>query len=62
MQPGIMTTPIDMSDEYTHIPIREGHQCYLCFHLGNIRYKYLVLPFGLMPPSWLFMKVIIQFK
>ena len=52
LEPGIMATSIDMSDAYHHIPIREGHQFYLCFQLGNIRYK----------SSWLLMIVIIQFK
>ena len=62
LQPGMWATSIDLSDAYHHIPMRESSQCFLCFQVGSVRYKYLVLPFGLMPGPWLFTEVVKQLK
>ena len=55
-------TSIDLSDAYHHIPMRESSQVFLYFQVGKDRYKYLVLPFGLMPGPWLFTEVVKQMK
>ena len=62
LRPGMWATSVDLSDAYHHIPIRDTHQHYLCFQIGEVRYKYLVLPFGLMPGPWLFTEVVKQLK
>ena len=51
---GMWATSLDLSDAYHHIPMSESAQKYLCFQIGDDRYKYLVLPFGLSIAPWAF--------
>ena len=62
LRKGMWATSIDLSDAYHHIPIRASSQVYLCFQVGDKRYRYLVLPFGLMSAPWLFTQVVKQLK
>ena len=62
LKQGMWATSLDLSDAYHHIPMRPSSQVYLCFHVGNVRYKYLVLPFGLSSGPWLFTEVVRQVK
>ena len=43
-------------------PIRKECQKFLCFQVGNSRYMYLVLPFGLNSGPWAFTEVVKQLK
>ena len=47
LSPDMWATSIDLSDAYLHIPIRPSHCRYLVFQVGNRRFRWLVLPFGL---------------
>ena len=61
LKQGMWATSLDLSDAYHHIPMRPSSQVYLCFQVG-VRYKYLVLPFGLSSGPWLFTEVVRQVK
>ena len=61
-QKGMWATSIDLSDAYHHIPMDERSQVYLCFQVGNRRFRYLVLPFGLATAPWVFTEVVKQIK
>ena len=60
--PGMWATSLDLKDAYHHIPIHERSQQFLCFQVGNRRFRYLVLPFGLMSAPWVFTEVMKQIK
>ena len=62
LQPGMWATSIDLSDAYHHIPIHTASQKYLCFQVGNKRYRYLVVPFGLNSGPWVFTETVKQLK
>ena len=62
LKPGMWATSLDFSDAYHHIPIKKEHQVFLCFQVGQKRYKYLVLPFGLSVGPWVFTEVVKQIK
>ena len=47
LSPGMWATSIDLSDAYLHIPIHPVFWQYLVFQVGNKRYQFMVLPFGL---------------
>ena len=47
LSPGMWATSIDLSDAYLHIPVHEAFWPYLVFQVGNRRFQFLVLPFGL---------------
>ena len=47
LSPGMWATSIDLSDAYLHIPIHPAFWQYLVFQVGNKRYQFMVLPFGL---------------
>ena len=47
LSPDMWATSIDLSDAYLHIPIRPNHCRFLVFQVGNRRFRWLVLPFGL---------------
>ena len=59
---GMFATSVDFSDAYHHIPIRRGHVRFLCFQVGNKRYWYLALPFGLSPAPRIFTVVLRPLK
>ena len=40
-------TSIDLSDAYLHIPVNPKYWKYLVFQIGNRRFQFMVLPFGL---------------
>ena len=60
--PGMWATSLDLSDAYHHIPMRPQSQVFLCFQLGDKRYRFRVLPFGLMSAPWVFTEVMKQIK
>ena len=60
--PGMWATSLDLKDAYHHIPIHDRSQQFLCFQVGNRRFRYLVLPFGLMSAPWVFTEVMKQIK
>ena len=62
LQQGMWATSLDLSDAYHHIPIHPDYQKYLCFQVGNLRFRFLVLPFGLMSAPWAFTEVVKQIK
>ena len=45
--PDLWATSIDLTDAYLHIPIHPACQKFLVFQVGNRRFMWLVLPFGL---------------
>ena len=45
--PGMWATSIDLSDAYLHIPVSPKYWKYLVFQIGNRRFQFMVLPFGL---------------
>ena len=45
--PDLWATSIDLTDAYLHIPIHPSCQKFLVFQVGNRRFMWLVLPFGL---------------
>ena len=47
VQEGMWATFLDLSDAYHYIPIHPQYQKYLCFQVGDLKFRYLVLPFGL---------------
>ena len=47
LAPDMWATSIDLSDAYLHIPILSAHCKFLVFQVGNRRFQWLVLPFGL---------------
>ena len=47
ISPGMWATSIDLSDAYLHIPIHPLYWKFLVFQVGNKRYQFMVLPFGL---------------
>ena len=53
---GMWATSLDFSDAY-HIPINPAFSIYLCFQVGNRRFMYLVLPYGLSTAPWVFTEV-----
>ena len=57
VQEGMWATSLDLSDAYHHIPIHPQFQKYLCFQVGDLKFRYLVLPFGLMSAPWAFTEV-----
>ena len=59
---GMWATSLDFSDAYHHIPINPAFRIYLCFQVGNRRFMYLVLPFGLSTAPWVFTEVAKQVK
>ena len=61
-QAGMWATSLDLSDAYHHIPIRQDSQVFLCFQIGEQRFMYLVLPFGLSTAPWVFTEVVKQIK
>ena len=61
-QAGMWATSLDLSDAYHHIPMGERSQVFLCFQVGNRRFMFLVLPFGLATAPWVFTEVVKQIK
>ena len=55
-------TSIDLSEAYHHVPMHQGSTQYLCFQVGNKRYLFLVLPFGLSSAPWVFTEIMKQLK
>ena len=47
LAPGMWATSIDLSDAYLHIPIHPKYWKFLVFQVGNRRFQFMVLPFGL---------------
>ncbi len=47
---------------YYHQPMAKEFHLYLCFQVGNKRYCFLVLPFGLSPAPWICTEVVKQLK
>ena len=62
VQEGMWATSLDLSDAYHHIPIHPQYQKYLCFQVGDLKFRHLVLPFGLMSAPWAFTEVVKQIK
>ena len=62
LRPGMWATSLDLSDAYHHIPMRQSARKFLCFQVGQVRYMYMVLPFGLTTAPWAFTKVVKQIK
>ena len=59
---GMWATSLDFSDAYHRVPIHPDSQIYLCFQVGDKRFRYLVLPFGLSTAPWVFTEVVKQVK
>ena len=55
---GMWATSIDFSDAYHHIPMRPAHFKFLCFQIGNRRFWFVALPFGLSPAPRVFTQVL----
>ena len=55
-------TSIDLSEAYHHVPMHQGSTQYLCFQVGNKRYLFLVLPFGLSSAPSVFTEIMKQLK
>jgi len=55
---GMWATSIDFSDAYHHIPMRPAHYKFLCFQIGNRRFWFISLPFGLSPAPRVFTTVL----
>ena len=53
---------IDLSDAYHHIPVAERHTHFLAFQMGEVKYKYVVCPFGLSPIPQVFTSALTPLK
>ena len=58
LSPGIWATSIDLSDAYLHIPIHEAFWQYLVFQVGDTRFQFCVLPFGMNTAPCVFLYVL----
>ena len=56
----MLATSLDPRDAYHHLPIHPQYQIYLCFQVGDVKFRYLVLPFGLMSAPRAFAEVVKQ--
>ena len=59
---GTWAASLDFSDAYHRVPIHPDSQIYLCFQVGDERFRYMVLPFGLSTAPWVFTDVVKQEK
>ena len=50
-------TSIDLVDTYFHIPTHRGYRKCLRFQTWDIIYQFQILPFGLSPAPWVFIKI-----
>ena len=55
-------TSIDLSDAYLHIPVNPKYWKYLVFQIGNRRFQFMVLPFGLNTAPRVFSEVMKALK
>ena len=62
VEPGMWGVSIDLSDAYHHIPVAERHTHFLAFQVGNVKYKYVVCPFGLSPIPQVFTAALTPLK
>ena len=62
LAPGMWATSIDLSDAYLHIPIHPLFWQFLVFQVGNKRYQFMVLPFGLSTAPRVFSAVMKALK
>ena len=53
---------IDLSDAYHHIPIAARDQRFLAFQVGDRRFCYTVVPFGLSPAPQVFTEALTPLK
>ena len=57
LSPGMWATSIDLTDAYLHVPIHQSYWRYLTFQVGNKRYQFMVLPFGLNTAPLVFSQI-----
>ena len=62
VEPGMWGVSIDLSGTYLHIPVAERHTHFLAFQVGDVKYKYVVCPFGLSPIPQVFTAVLTPLK
>ena len=60
--PLMWATSIDLSDAYLHIPMHPENWKYLVFQVGDKRYQFMVLPFGLNTAPRVFSEVMKALK
>ena len=56
--PPVYMASLDLTDAYTHIPMRQNLHKYLTFSYENTLYFCRALPFGLSPAPYIFTKVL----
>ena len=54
VEAGMWVVSIDLSDAYHQIPIAVRDQRFLAFQVGDRRFCYTVVPFGLSPAPQVF--------
>ena len=62
LAPNMWATSIDMSDAYFHVPIHHSQHQFLAFTVGNQRYQFKALPFGLSSAPWVFTTIMMEVK
>ena len=62
LTPHMWATSIDLADAYLHIPMIEGNWKFLVFQVGDRRYQFMVLPFGLNTAPSVFSEVMKALK
>ena len=60
--PNLFATSIDLTDAYHHIPIHPNFQNFLAFQVGDRRFKYVAMPFGLSSAPEVFTEVMTPTK
>ena len=60
--PGLVATSIDLTDAYHHIPIHPNFQNFLAFQVGDRKFKYRAMPFGLSSAPQVFTEVMTPLK
>ena len=58
LKPPVMFASLDLTEAYTHIPIRANLHRYLAFSYKNDLYFFRALPFGLSPAPYIFTKIL----
>ena len=59
---GLFATSIDLTDAYHHIPIHKNFQNFLAFQVGDRKFKYEAMPFGLCSAPQVFTEVMTPLK
>ena len=62
VEAGMWAVSIDLSDAYHHIPIAARDQRFLAFQVGDRRFCYTVVPFGLSPAPQVFTEALTPLK